>query len=140
MSPLFRCQDIHNNLVGHLYKALDGAIIKTSMDGKELRKVEGISPSILRAIIELRIAIIIYSEKYASLSWCLEGLAKILECKKMNEPAVVPVSLQSGTEESERKAQARRGVKFGKDSERVKLLLELLNCVGGIWKMVNSDI
>ncbi|KAK3416320.1 hypothetical protein EUGRSUZ_H01789 [Eucalyptus grandis] len=83
----FRGKDIGNNFVGHLCKAFYQASLRT----KELRKREAISPSIMRAIKELLIAIIIFSESYASSWWCLEELAKILECEKMNEQDVMPV-------------------------------------------------
>lgn len=43
----------------------------------------------MRGIKELLIAIIIFSESYASSSWCLEELVKTLECKKMNEQVVM---------------------------------------------------
>lgn len=68
----FRGEDICNNFEGHLYKALDRASISTYMDCKELRKGEGIWPSITRSIQELHIAVVIFSKSYASLPWCLE--------------------------------------------------------------------
>lgn len=43
----------------------------------------------MRGMKESHIAIIICSESYASLSWCLEELVKTLECKKMNEQVVM---------------------------------------------------
>ncbi|KAI6680901.1 hypothetical protein NL676_034782, partial [Syzygium grande] len=86
----FRVEDIRNNFVGHLWKALDQAGVRTFMDSKELRKGEGISPSIMRAIKESCIAVVIFLESYASSPWCLEELVQILECKKMNEQVVMP--------------------------------------------------
>ncbi|XP_056166394.1 disease resistance protein Roq1-like [Syzygium oleosum] len=106
-------EDIRNNFVGHLWKALDQAGVRTFMDSKELRKGEGISPLITRAIKESRVAVIIFLESYASSPWSLEELAQILECKKMKE----------------------------QDSERVKkwreALVEAANLSG--WHLDNGD-
>jgi len=51
------------------------------MDDK-LRSGEEISPSLLKAIEESAISIIVLSKNYASSQWCLDELMKILECRK----------------------------------------------------------
>ncbi|KAI6696057.1 hypothetical protein NL676_023767, partial [Syzygium grande] len=60
-------EDIRNNFVGHhLCKALDQTGVRTFMDSEELRKGEGISPSITRAIKESCIAVVVFLESYAA--------------------------------------------------------------------------
>ena len=41
-----------------------------------------IRPKLLKAIEQLRIAVVIFSRDYTSLSWCLTELAKIVACMK----------------------------------------------------------
>jgi hypothetical protein len=59
------------------------------MDDK-LPRGEEISTELLKAIERSRISIIVLSENYASSTWCLDELVKILECKK-NGQIVLPV-------------------------------------------------
>ncbi|GJX98961.1 NB-ARC domains-containing protein [Tanacetum coccineum] len=55
-------------------------------DDGELPKGEEISPHLYKAIEESRFLIVIFSNNYASSSWCLRELVKILECKKSESP------------------------------------------------------
>ncbi|GLT70706.1 hypothetical protein SLA2020_427670 [Shorea laevis] len=86
----FRGADTRNNFTAHLYEALVREGIKTYIDNN-LEKGENISPELLKAIEESRIAVIVLSQNYASSSWCLDELTKILECKQTKGQIVVPV-------------------------------------------------
>ncbi|KAL3739702.1 hypothetical protein ACJRO7_021033 [Eucalyptus globulus] len=80
----------------------------------------------MRAIEESRITIIIFSEDYASSSWCLEEAAKIMECKEQGDLKVFLVFYKveprevRTPRESYNKAMVKHEFKFGKDSEKVK--------------------
>ncbi|XP_042962569.1 G patch domain-containing protein TGH-like [Carya illinoinensis] len=50
-----------------------------------------ISQALLKDIEESRIAIIILSQNYASSTWCLDELMKILDCNKTGQQIVLPV-------------------------------------------------
>ncbi|XP_044505699.1 disease resistance protein RPV1-like [Mangifera indica] len=82
----FRGEDTRNNFTSHLNAALCRKKIQTFIDD-ELERGEEISPSLLKAIEHSKISVIILSENYGSSKWCLEELAKSLECKKM----VIPI-------------------------------------------------
>ncbi|KAJ4831152.1 hypothetical protein Tsubulata_000691 [Turnera subulata] len=86
----FRGEDTRNNFTSHLYTSLRRKQIQTFIDNN-LRRGEEISPSLLRAIEESKLAIVIFSTNYASSRWCLDELVKILQCKRMNGQVVIPV-------------------------------------------------
>ncbi|TQD70361.1 hypothetical protein C1H46_044103 [Malus baccata] len=87
----FRGEDTRTNFTDHLYHTLDRHGINTFIDHRELRSGEEISPSLLKAIRESRISVIIFSEKYASSRWCLDELVHILECRKSKGQMTRPI-------------------------------------------------
>ncbi|XP_039682515.1 TMV resistance protein N-like [Medicago truncatula] len=88
----FRGEDTRHGFTGYLKKALDDKGVRTFMDDKELRKGEEITPSLLKAIEQSMMAIVVLSENYASSSFCLQELSKILDTMKdMVGRSVFPV-------------------------------------------------
>ncbi|TKY57192.1 Toll/interleukin-1 receptor protein [Spatholobus suberectus] len=75
----FRGEDTRHNFIGHLHKELCRKGINTFVDDKNLGIGDSISPALSKAIEESRIFIVVFSENYASSSWCLDELVKILE-------------------------------------------------------------
>ncbi|KAF7851307.1 hypothetical protein BT93_L4135 [Corymbia citriodora subsp. variegata] len=143
----FRGADVRKNFLSHLHAALDQNGLNTFMDDNELRKGEEISLALTRAIEESRVAIIIFSENYASSRWCLEELAKIMECKERDGLIVFPVfykveprEVRRGRE-SYRRAIARHESKFGKNSEKVKKWKKTLFDAGSLsgWDLKDRD-
>lgn len=74
----FRGETRHG-FVSHLYDELESKGINTFMDAEELEVGKAISPNLLMAIEESRFAIVVLSPKYASSTWCLDELTKILQ-------------------------------------------------------------
>ncbi|KAH0658924.1 hypothetical protein KY289_027672 [Solanum tuberosum] len=72
--------DTRNNFVSHLYKRLEEKGFNVFKDDEKLERGRPISAELLKAIEESRIAIIVFSENYASSKWCLEELTKIMDC------------------------------------------------------------
>ncbi|KAJ7970166.1 Disease resistance-like protein [Quillaja saponaria] len=60
-------------------------------DDEKLQRGEEISPALFKAIEESRICIVVFSENYATSTWCLDELVKILECKQTKGQFVHPV-------------------------------------------------
>ncbi|KAG6676641.1 hypothetical protein I3842_15G162600 [Carya illinoinensis] len=87
----FRGEDTRNTFTAHLHHALSQKEICTFTDEVELRRGDEISPALLQAIEGSRISIIVFSTNYASSTWCLDELLKILECKKSKQQIVLPV-------------------------------------------------
>ena len=75
----------------HLFHALVNRKIITFRDDEELEMGESIKLELLEAIEKSRIAVIIFSENYASSTWCLEELAKIVECRDRGILTVLPI-------------------------------------------------
>ncbi|KAJ7975478.1 Disease resistance-like protein [Quillaja saponaria] len=87
----FRGEDTRYGFTGNLYNALRQKGIDTFIDDEKLGRGEEISPALLRAIEESKICIIVFSENYASSTWCLDELVKIIECMKTKGQLVYPV-------------------------------------------------
>ncbi|XP_016647951.1 PREDICTED: TMV resistance protein N-like isoform X2 [Prunus mume] len=86
----FRGEDTRKSFTDHLYTALERHGVLTFKDDPELQKGKAISPELFTAIQESRFALIVLSKNYASSTWCLDELLKILECMEARE-AVLPI-------------------------------------------------
>ncbi|XP_030937948.1 TMV resistance protein N-like isoform X2 [Quercus lobata] len=87
----FRGEDTRKNFTDHLYATLKQKGIITFRDDKNLKRGESISPELLKAIEESMFAIVILSKNYASSTWCLDELVKIMECRKKMDQTVLPI-------------------------------------------------
>nr|XP_023873789.1 TMV resistance protein N-like [Quercus suber] len=77
----FRGEDTRINFTDHLYAALDQRGIRTFRDDERLERGKPISTELLNAIEKSKFAIIVLSKNYASSSWCLDELVKIVETR-----------------------------------------------------------
>ncbi|XP_021981051.1 disease resistance protein RPV1 [Helianthus annuus] len=87
----FRGEDTRKNFVDHLYHALHQKGIITYKDGEKIEKGERIGDQLIESIEDSRFYIIVFSRNYASSSWCLDELVKIMECQKMTEHTAYPI-------------------------------------------------
>ncbi|GJR50542.1 NB-ARC domains-containing protein [Tanacetum coccineum] len=87
----FRGEDIRKSFMDHLFNDFKQKGIYAFRDDNDLPTGEEISPHLYKAIEESRFLIVIFSKGYASSSWCLRELVKILECKTENPKHVVRV-------------------------------------------------
>ncbi|XP_031286694.1 TMV resistance protein N-like [Pistacia vera] len=86
----FRGEDTRYNFTRHLYVALCRKKIETFMDDQLIRGNE-ISSSLLNTIKASKISVIIFSQNYASSSWCLQELEQIIDCMKTKQQIVLPI-------------------------------------------------
>ncbi|KAI3410667.1 HSF_DOMAIN domain-containing protein [Psidium guajava] len=144
----FRGEDTRNGFAGHLHAALDQRGIAAFMDDEELGEGEEIEPAILGAIGESRISVVVFSENYASSRWCLDELAKIVECRDAMGQIVWPVFYKVDPSEV-RKQSGRYGQALidheekstsKGDSKKVKRWREALTKAANIsgWHLVNE--
>ncbi|CAL9241613.1 unnamed protein product, partial [Arabidopsis halleri] len=88
--PSFSGEDVRINFLSHFLKELDRKFIKAFKDN-EIERSHSIAPELERAIRTSRIAVVVFSPKYASSSWCLDELVEIVKCKEESGQVVVPV-------------------------------------------------
>ncbi|CAI8612392.1 unnamed protein product [Vicia faba] len=143
----FRGEDTRTSFTGSLYHGLHQKGINVFIDDEKLRRGEQISPSLITAIEESRISIIVFSENYASSTWCLDELAMILECWKTKGQLVFPVfyyvdpSWIRHQRGSFGVAMAKHEVSFKGDVQRLnkwkKALFDAANLSG--WSLKNGQ-
>ncbi|MED6207173.1 hypothetical protein PIB30_033367 [Stylosanthes scabra] len=87
----FRGEDVRPSFLSHLRKELRRNQIDFFVDDEKLHPGDEISSTLVRAIEQSYISLIIFSEHYASSRWCMEELVKIIECKEQHQRSVIPV-------------------------------------------------
>ncbi|KAK9065649.1 hypothetical protein SSX86_015050 [Deinandra increscens subsp. villosa] len=85
----FRGDDTRKNFVDHLYFALQRKNILAYKDDERIKKGKKIIDELLKSIEDSRFYIIVFSKNYASSSWCLDELVKIMECQRTTHEHVV---------------------------------------------------
>ncbi|XP_025649478.1 disease resistance protein Roq1 isoform X2 [Arachis hypogaea] len=141
----FRGEDARGRFTSHLYDALNRKGITTYRDDNNLRKGNVISDELLKAIEESMFAIIVLSPNYASSTWCLDELCKILDCK--NKLGLQMVTVFYGVEPSVVRHQigtfqkAFKKHKKRHDREKVQRWREALKQVADYsgWTSENQD-
>nr|XP_043631493.1 disease resistance protein RUN1-like [Erigeron canadensis] len=81
----YRGEDIRKGFMDHLLKEFSQKGIRAFEDSNYLPRGEEISHQLFKAIEESRFSMVIFSKNYASSTWCLRELVKILECKKIGK-------------------------------------------------------
>ncbi|PWA81761.1 disease resistance protein (TIR-NBS-LRR class) family [Artemisia annua] len=87
----FRGEDTRDNFVDHLHAALVQKGLYVFKDDVMLRRGKEISFELLKAIQESKFAVVVFSKNYANSSWCLDELAKIMECQCRMGQKMLPV-------------------------------------------------
>ncbi|CAN1189751.1 Disease resistance protein L6 [Linum perenne] len=88
----FRGPDTRSQITEILYRFLVHSKIHTFKDDDEMRKGEGIWPTLVKAINQSKVYVPILSENYAHSKWCLNELAEIVECwTRDNRHVILPI-------------------------------------------------
>ena len=127
----FRGDDTRNGFTSNLNGILRHYGINTFMDD-ELQSGKKISTELLEAIESSKISIIVFSKNYATSTWCLNELVKILECKK-NGQIVLLVFYK--VDPSEVRSQSG---KFGEALEKHEQFKDNINKVQR-WKVALNE-
>ncbi|XP_040362032.1 TMV resistance protein N isoform X2 [Rosa chinensis] len=135
----FRGEDTRTGFVSHLYRELQyRQVFKTFKDDRELEIGASISPELLRAIEQSHLAIVVLSPNYASSTWCLDELSKIIESMETGDKRILPVFFNVDPSDvrhqrsSFAEAFAKHEVKFSNDPEKVEKWREALRKVANL--------
>uniref|UniRef100_A0A7N2MG33 TIR domain-containing protein n=2 Tax=Quercus lobata TaxID=97700 RepID=A0A7N2MG33_QUELO len=131
----FKGKDTRNSFTHHLYVALQRLGIFTFRDNEKLERGKSISPELLKAIEESRFAIVILSRNYASSTWCLDELTKIIQCMKEKEMTVLPIFYEVDPSDV-RKQMGTFAQAFAEHKERLKENTEKLQT----WRAALSEV
>ena len=131
----FRGKDTRNSFTRHLYVALQRSGIFTFRDNEKLERGKSISSELLKSIEESRFAIVILSRNYASSTWCLEELTKIIQCMKEKEMTVLPIFYEVDPSD-ERKQKGTFAQAFVECKERFKENIEKVQT----WRAALSEV
>ncbi|XP_050275040.1 TMV resistance protein N-like isoform X2 [Quercus robur] len=140
----FRGEDTRNGFISNLNGILRHKGINTFVDD-ELQRGEKISIELFEAIESSKISIIVFSKNYATSTWCLDELIKILECKK-NGQVVFPVFYKVDPSEVRSQkgkfgeALAKHEENFKYDTNKVQRWRAALNEAGNLsgWHYKND--
>ncbi|XP_057729680.1 TMV resistance protein N-like [Arachis stenosperma] len=75
----------------HLYGALRQNRIETFRDNENLRVGDELEPILMKAIENCEMAVVVLCENYASSTWCLRELVKIIDCHEKQGKQVLPI-------------------------------------------------
>ncbi|XP_068343917.1 disease resistance protein RPV1-like [Pyrus communis] len=87
----FSGEDTRNGFTDHLHTALTDKGYQAYIDEDDLKRGEEIQKELEQAIEKSKISIIVFSERYADSSWCLNELVKIMECRDKLGRHVLPI-------------------------------------------------
>ncbi|XP_054788401.1 TMV resistance protein N-like [Prosopis cineraria] len=87
----FHGEDSRLGFISYLCEALRQRRIHAFIDDERIRTGEEITPALLKAIQESRIAIVVFSENYANSTFCLDELVKSMECFKEEGRLIYPI-------------------------------------------------
>ncbi|CAG7861946.1 unnamed protein product [Brassica rapa] len=88
--PSFSGEDVRKTFLSHFMKELDRKHIIAFKDN-EIERSRSLDPELRQAIMDSRIAVVIFSINYASSSWCLNELLEIVRCKEECGQVVIPI-------------------------------------------------
>ncbi|CAG7895178.1 unnamed protein product [Brassica rapa] len=142
MTPFYPCQDpqvfinyrgeeLRYRFVSHLVAAFERDEINFFIDKNELRGTD--LRNLFARIHESRIALVIFSNRYAESSWCMNELAKIKELADKEKLHVVPISYKLKVGDV-RGQTGKFGTKFwnlarASTGDQIKTWKEALECI-----------
>jgi hypothetical protein len=87
----FRGEDCRARFIAHLHSSLKNAGIYVFKDDDGIQRGDQISDSLLGAIDQSNICIVVLSTNYANSKWCMMELERIVKTSRIKGTVVVPV-------------------------------------------------
>ncbi|XP_020207782.1 TMV resistance protein N isoform X1 [Cajanus cajan] len=146
----FRGKDTRNNFTDHFFAALHRKGILAFRDDTKLNKGQRILSNLMQAIEGSQIFVVVFSKNYASSTWCLRELQKILDFVNVSRKHVLPVFYDVDPSEVRKqtgdyeKAMSKHEEKSREDKEKMEevkrwrgALTQVANLAG--WDMRNKS-
>ncbi|KAK7247066.1 hypothetical protein RIF29_41942 [Crotalaria pallida] len=142
----FRGEDIRYNFIDHLFAAFVRKGIVAFRDDTTLEKGKSIFVELMQAIQASHVFIVVFSKNYAASTWCLDELARIVDCSKVTCQTTLPVFYDVTPSEVRKqsgdygKALIGHEIIFKDDLDVVKRWRESLKHVAGLsgWDLQNK--
>ncbi|KEH23576.1 disease resistance protein (TIR-NBS-LRR class) [Medicago truncatula] len=131
----FRGDDTHAKFISHLYTALENAGIYVFRGDDEIQRGDQVSVSLLQAIGQSRISIIVLSRNYANSRWCMLELENIMGNSRTQGMVVVPVFYK--IDPTEVRNQSGR---FGEDFESLLLRMSVDTHKFSNWRRALAEV
>ncbi|RDX72266.1 TMV resistance protein N, partial [Mucuna pruriens] len=121
----FRGEDTRYGFTDHLFAALQRKGVVAFRDHQIIKKGELLEPELFQAIEGSRVFIVVFSKDYASSTWCLKEITKIVDLVQETSRRVLPV-FYDVTPSEVRKQTGKFGEAFAVQEEKFKDDLEML--------------
>ncbi|XP_031266110.1 TMV resistance protein N-like [Pistacia vera] len=122
----FRGKDTRKSFTDHRYNYLKQKGIKVFIDDEKLKRGKSISRELYQAIEESRMSIVVFSRNYASSTWCLDKVVKIVQCGEEIGQTIIPIfydvdpSTVRNQKRNFQKAFSKHEETFKKNMEKVQ--------------------
>ncbi|KAL2328121.1 hypothetical protein Fmac_021548 [Flemingia macrophylla] len=121
----FRGEDTRNGFTNHLFAALQRKGVVAFRDDQKIKKGELVEPELFQAIEGSLVFIVVFSKDYASSTWCLKELTKIVHWVEQTGLSVLPIFFDV-TPSEVRKQSGHFGNAFAEHEKRFKDDLEMV--------------
>lgn len=116
----FRGEDSRAKFTSHLYASLQNVGLHVFRDDDEIQRGEQLSVSLLQAIGQSKISIVVLSKNYANSRWCMVELEHIMEIHRTKGLIVVPLFYEVDPSEV-RHQKGKFGEAFEELVSRIKI-------------------
>jgi len=121
----FRGTDTRNGFTNHLFAALQRKGVVAFRDDQTIEKGEFLESELLDAIEGSQVFIVVFSKDYASSTWCIKELTKILDWVEETGRSLLPI-FYDVTPSEVRKQTGDFAKAFAEHEERFKDDLEMV--------------
>jgi len=121
----FRGPDTRNGFTNHLFGALQRKGVVAFRDDQTIEKGDFLDSELLYAIEGSQVFIVVFSKHYASSTWCLKELTKIVDWVQQTGRSMLPIFYDVDPSEV-RKQSGEFAKAFAEHEERFKDDLEMV--------------